>query len=123
MNQTDRSNSEQAALWNGSSGRAWVAEQALLDQMLAPFQDLLVGEVRAASAHRVLDVGCGAGSTTLAVARLLGGAGRCTGIDISAPLIDAARLHAQRKGTAADFIRADAQDHPFEPRSFDMMIS
>src|SRR5687768_12035583 len=101
MDITGQANSEQAALWNGVGGRAWVDEQALLDQMLAPFQDLLVAEVGEASPRRVLDVGCGAGSTTLAVARLLGDAGRCTGIDISAPLIDAARLRAEREGAAA----------------------
>lgn len=123
MDITGNANSEQAALWNGVSGHAWVDEQALLDQMLAPFQDLLVAEVGAASAGRVLDIGCGAGSTTLTVARLLGDTGRCTGVDISAPLIDAARLRAEREGVAADFIRADAQEHAFEPASFDMLIS
>jgi SAM-dependent methyltransferase len=123
MDLTDRSNSEQTALWNGVGGRAWVDEQALLDHLLAPFQDLLVAEVAAASPRRVLDVGCGAGATTLAVARQLGGAGRCTGVDISAPLIDAARLRAEREGIAADFIRADAQEHAFAPGSFDMTIS
>ena len=32
---------DQAALWNGSAGRAWVAAQTALDQMYAPFDDLL----------------------------------------------------------------------------------
>ncbi|HXT20708.1 MAG TPA: methyltransferase domain-containing protein [Thermoanaerobaculia bacterium] len=123
MDTTPESNSEQAALWNGVAGRAWVDEQALLDGMLEPFRELLVAEVAAVSARRVLDVGCGAGDTTLAVARLLGEAGRCTGIDISAPLVDAARLRAQREGVAADFVCADAQEHAFEPGSFDMVIS
>ena len=120
---TSGSKSEQAALWNGPGGRAWVDEQALLDRMLEPFQELLVAEVAAASPSRVLDVGCGAGSTTLAVARLLGEAGHCTGVDISAPLIEAARLRAERDGVPADFLLADAQEHAFEPASFDMLIS
>jgi ubiquinone/menaquinone biosynthesis C-methylase UbiE len=119
----EQDNSEQAALWNGLAGRVWVEEQALLDQILEPFQELLVAEVRAASARRVLDVGCGAGATTLAIARLLGAEGRCTGIDISAPLIDAARLRAEREGRPATFIRADAQEHAFEPKSFDTILS
>ena len=120
---TSGTNSEQAALWNGPGGRAWVDEQALLDRMLEPFQELLVAEVAAASPRRVLDVGCGAGSTTLAVARLLGEAGHSTGVDISAPLIEAARLRAERDGVPADFLLADAQEHAFEPASFDMLIS
>jgi len=118
-----QSNSEQAALWNGLAGRTWVEEQALLDQMLEPFQDLLVAAVAAASARRVLDVGCGAGGTTLAIARLLGDRARCTGIDISEPLVEAARQRAERESVPATFVRADAQEHAFEPASFDTIVS
>jgi SAM-dependent methyltransferase len=71
----------------------------------------------------VLDVGCGTGSTTLAAARLLGEKGHCTGIDISEPMITAAQARAEREGAPASFIRANAQDHAFEPASFDMIIS
>ena len=71
----------------------------------------------------MLDVGCGTGSTTLAVARLLGAKGRCIGIDISDPMIAAARARAERERTPASFIRANAQTHAFEPASFDMIIS
>jgi ubiquinone/menaquinone biosynthesis C-methylase UbiE len=114
---------EQAKLWNGLAGHAWVEEQQLLDQMLKPFEDLLVEAVSAGSGRQVLDVGCGTGSTTLAAARLLGAQGRCIGIDISAPMITAAQARAERERTPADFIRADAQTHVFEPASFDMIIS
>lgn len=119
----ERNESEQATLWNGTAGRAWVDEQALLDRVLAPFGDLLVDAVRASPARRVLDVGCGTGSTTVAVARLLGEGGRCTGIDISEPMIAAARARAEREGVPASFVRADAQAHAFEAGSFDMVIS
>ena len=65
----------------------------------------------------MLDVGCGTGSTTLAVARRLGRDGRCVGIDISEPMIAAARARAERaKASPASFICADAQTHAFEPR-------
>ena len=111
------------ALWNGPAGRAWVEAQELLDQVFKPFEDLLVEAVCAGSGGRVLDVGCGTGSTTLAVARLLGAKGRCIGIDISEPMIAAARARAEREGTPASFIRANAQSHAFEPASFDMIIS
>jgi ubiquinone/menaquinone biosynthesis C-methylase UbiE len=123
MNVAHRNNDEQTKHWNGPAGRAWVEEQELLDQVLKPFEDLLVEAVSARSGRRVLDVGCGTGSTTLAVARLLGAQGRCIGIDISDPMITTARARAEREGTPASFIRADAQDHAFEPASFDMIIS
>ncbi|ATB32876.1 class I SAM-dependent methyltransferase [Melittangium boletus] len=113
----------QAALWNGRSGRAWVDAQEVLDQMLKPFEDLLVEAVRAGPGHRVLDVGCGTGSTTLAVARRLGAKGHCMGVDVSEPMLAVARARAKREETTVSFLRADVQRHAFEPASFDTIIS
>ena len=123
MNIDRKTDDEQAALWNGVAGQAWVEAQELLDQMFKPFEDLLVESVIAESADRMLDVGCGTGSTTLAVARSLGANSRCTGIDISEPMIVAARARAERERTPATFIHDDAQLHAFEPASFDVIIS
>ena len=110
-------------LWNGVAGRAWVDAQELMDQALQPFEDLLVAFVSDASAGRVLDVGCGTGSTTLAVARSQDAQRRCTGIDISEPMIIVARARAERERTPATFILDDAQTHTFGRASFDAIIS
>jgi SAM-dependent methyltransferase len=118
-----QTNGEQATLWSGVAGRAWVEVQALLDHVFRPLENLLVEAVSAKSGGRVLDVGCGTGGTTLAAARLLGAKGRCIGIDISDPMIVAARARAEREGTTANFISADAQIHAFEPASLDTIIS
>ncbi|MFL5351638.1 class I SAM-dependent methyltransferase [Archangium sp.] len=123
MNVARQTDDEQTKLWNGRAGRAWVDAQELLDPMFKPLEDLLVEAVVAGSGRRVLDVGCGTGSTTLAAARVLGAKGHCIGIDISDPMITAARARAEREGAPASFIRANAQDHAFEPASFDMIIS
>ena len=116
-------NDEQAKLWKGSGGQGWVEAQAVLDRMFKPFEDLLVAAVSAGSRGRVLDVGCGTGSTTLAFARVLGPEGHSVGIDISDPMIAAARARADREGTSAAFICASAEDHAFEPAAFDMVVS
>ncbi|WP_164010610.1 class I SAM-dependent methyltransferase [Pyxidicoccus trucidator] len=123
MEVTHPPDDEQTKLWNGRAGRTWVEMQELLDQLFKPFEDLLVEAVPAESGGRVLDVGCGTGSVLLAVARRLGAKGRCTGIDISEPMISAARARAEREGTPASFICANAQLHAFEPASFDLLIS
>ncbi|NSX18105.1 class I SAM-dependent methyltransferase [Cupriavidus taiwanensis] len=114
---------EQAALWNGASGQAWVERQGVLDDMFRPLEAQLVEAAGRAAAQRILDVGCGTGSTTLALARRMGAEGHCTGIDISAPMLAAARSRAQRDGIDATFIHADAQEHAFAPASFDMIVS
>jgi ubiquinone/menaquinone biosynthesis C-methylase UbiE len=114
---------EQTTIWNGTGGSAWVEAQEVLDQLFKPFEHLLVEAVSQVSGERVLDVGCGTGSTTRAVARMLGTKGRCTGIDISEPMIAAARRITEREGTRASFIQADAQSYAFEAENFDTIIS
>jgi SAM-dependent methyltransferase len=123
MDVIPQTDNEQATLWNGVAGRAWVELQESLDQIFKPFEDLLVEAVSLGPGGRVLDVGCGAGGTTLAVARGLGAKGRCIGIDISDAMIAAARSRAKLEGTTATFICANAQAHTFEPASFDIIIS
>jgi len=120
---THPSSDDQAALWNGAAGRAWVEMQELIDQVLKPFETLLVDAASSWPAGRILDVGCGAGTTTLAIARRSNGKGRCVGVDISEPMLALARARAEREGTSATFIHADAQTYPFEPKSFDAILS
>lgn len=117
-------NRDQAAAWNDASGRSWVELQVVLDRMLEPFERLLVAAGDPGEDGRVLDVGCGAGATTIAMARRVGAKGSCLGVDISAPLVAAARRRATAEGVDnASFVEADAQIHPFEPESFDAVIS
>ncbi|MFT3923290.1 MAG: class I SAM-dependent methyltransferase [Myxococcales bacterium] len=114
---------EQARLWNGPAGRAWVDAQEVLDAMLAPFEHVLVKASAGRPAARVLDIGCGTGSTTLAIARQQGERADCTGVDLSEPMIALARARATREGSKARFLRADAQEHRFEAGRFDLLVS
>ena len=122
MDDIRRSGEDQTALWNVARC-AWVDAQETLDRMYEPVEHLLVDAIMAGAPRRVLDVGCGTGATTLAVARRLGAAGECVGVDISEPMLDAARARAAREDARATFIRADAETHPFEPSSFDAVMS
>ncbi|KPU97724.1 SAM-dependent methyltransferase [Variovorax paradoxus] len=123
MHDTQESDSEQSRLWNGPAGRAWVDRQPLLDRLFAPLGTLLIESLAGHSLGRVLDVGCGTGAVTLALASPSGDAGECVGIDISAPMIEAARARAEREGSRARFVCADAQAHAFAPAGFDTLVS
>nr|WP_057928303.1 class I SAM-dependent methyltransferase [Burkholderia ambifaria] len=118
-------NEAQSALWNGPSGLAWVDAQRSLDRMFEPFEILLADAAAAVSARSVLDVGCGTGAVTLAIARRRGVHAHvhCTGVDISARMIAAAKARAERDGPGADFVHADAQTHAFAPGQFDLIVS
>jgi ubiquinone/menaquinone biosynthesis C-methylase UbiE len=116
-------NEEQVTIWNGVAGNAWVDNQALLDGVFEPIEDMLLEKVRAGSACHVLDLGCGTGATTLVAARRLGPGGRAVGIDVSTLMTDAARARATREGSIATFVCADAQNYAFEAASFDLILS
>ena len=75
MSEPEPPNRDQAALWNDASGRTWVEMQDVLDRMLAPFGALLIDEAFPGEGAPGADIGCGAGATTLAMARRLGPAG------------------------------------------------
>jgi SAM-dependent methyltransferase len=123
MNEARPADAGQSALWNGSAGRAWVEGQPVLDAMFEPFEARLVEAVAARRPRSVLDIGCGTGATTLAIAQRLGPASQCTGLDISVPMIDVARARCEAAHATAHFIRADAQDHAFDMPRFDMIVS
>ncbi len=91
--------------------------------MLEPFQEQLLQEIPSGYDGSVLDIGCGAGSTSLAVASRLGPNGRCLGVDISEPMLKAARKRPGLETLPLEFALADAQTHDFSPEQFDRLIS
>ncbi len=123
MNATQQANAEQIALWNGCAGRGWVEAQESLDRLFEPFEGLLVDAVAKHKAQHVLDIGCGTGSTTLAIGRQVGPKGTAVGVDLSGPMIALAKRRAERESAAPRFLRADAQTYAFDDQSFDMIVS
>lgn len=121
MTPTTPRDDSQERVWNGPAGEAWTDLHAMLDRLLLPFQHHLVAAIAATPARAVLDIGCGTGAVTRAIARQLGDGGRCTGIDISAPMIALARQLSD--GAATDFICADAQQYGFPPQHYDAAVS
>lgn len=113
---------DQVTDWNGQSGKRWVANQARLDAMVAVFGQAAIEATAPAKGERVLDIGCGAGTTSLALAARVGPGGHVLGVDISEPLIARARALAPQD-TPALFQVADASSAELPEGAFDILFS
>jgi SAM-dependent methyltransferase len=122
MTEIDVRNNDQAAAWNGLTGQRWVERQAIMDRLLAPVSAALFAALDLAPGSRVLDIGCGSGDTSFALARRVGATGHVTGLDISAPLLALARQRTPA-GAPVSFVEGDATVHPFEPGAADLLFS
>lgn len=115
-------NADQIAYWNGANGHRWINRQAEQDVLLAPVAQALIDRAAAKAGERLIDVGCGCGATSIAFADRVAPAGFVLGVDISAPMLARAR-ELSPKGAPVDFVQADATVYPFDPESFDLLVS
>jgi ubiquinone/menaquinone biosynthesis C-methylase UbiE len=116
------SNAEQIEYWNSKVGDTWARMQARLDRAFTPVTAALLSVAAPQPGEDVLDVGCGTGETTLALAGAVGDDGAATGVDISDALLARARERADELLCDADFLNADAATFDAEP-GFDLIIS
>lgn len=92
--------------WQSVTGRSWAAEQARTDRSFGTLTPHLLDAIAAEPGHRIVDLGCGAGELSLAVAAARPAA-RVIGVDVSDDLIRAARARPGLPGNVA-FEQADA---------------
>lgn len=116
-------NDRQARYW-AEHGKVWVAVQETIDLQLAPFAEALFDAAAPRAGEIVLDVGCGCGTTTTAVAHAVEPGGTVVGVDLSPPMLDRARERLDEEGlTNVELVHADAQEHPFPAHRFDLIVS
>jgi SAM-dependent methyltransferase len=103
-------NAEQIRVWNEVNAERWIRLRGQLTGELAPFGEAAIAALDARPGETALDVGCGWGETTLALARRTG---NVLGIDICAPFLEVARREA---AFGARYLLADAQVQRFEEK-------
>jgi SAM-dependent methyltransferase len=112
-------NEDQIKFWNEKAGQNWTIQQAWMDANMADIGNAALAFAGPVSGMAVLDVGCGTGATSLAMAQA---GAEVTGVDISKPMLALARERAAKAGLSVTFIEADASNHPFTPE-FDLIFS
>jgi SAM-dependent methyltransferase len=123
MHDTGIANTAQAQAWNGYEGAQWAAHHDRWDAINSGFNQPLLDAAAPHPGARVLDIGCGAGATTLLAARSAPG-GHAHGLDLSGPMLERARARAAEEGVPnVSFEQGDAQVHPFSPGTYDIALS
>jgi len=117
-------NAAQSNYWNKTAGLTWAAMQAQLDRQIEPLGARAMEGFAAQPGETVLDIGCGCGQTTLALAERVGGSGGVTGADISQPMLEVARARpAPAGGAKPRFVEIDAQTGDLGEGVFDGAFS
>lgn len=117
-------NEEQAKSWSEGVGPAWLANEEALDESSRPFGDAAVEAAEVRPGERIIDIGCGTGTTTVDLATRVGPTGHVLGNDISPLLLGRARERAADAGVEnVEFVAADAQTHRFDEAAYDLAYS
>jgi SAM-dependent methyltransferase len=115
-------NAEQLEYWGGAGGQRWVAQQSRRDAMLGDIAAVALAKAAPGRGEVVLDVGCGCGETAALLAERVGPEGRVIGLDLSSPILAAARERLAGHANV-ELVLADASAYPFEAASVDLLFS
>ncbi len=116
-------NTKQKEFWSGKGGDYWVEKQSEMDIMLNPLGEKALAKLDLQSNSKVLDIGCGCGSTTIEIAQIVS-EGAVTGLDISVPMLDKAKSEAKIQGIAnVDFKVVDVQTEHLAYEEYDSVYS
>jgi ubiquinone/menaquinone biosynthesis C-methylase UbiE len=110
--------------WAGEMGAKWLANLARFEGMIAPIGEALLRQADFKPGARVLDIGCGGGGTSIAIAKAVAPSGEVLGIDISPDLTTASTERANDTGISnVRFICADASTAQLDDKPFDRLFS
>ncbi|MBV9248443.1 MAG: class I SAM-dependent methyltransferase [Acetobacteraceae bacterium] len=121
---TADTNEAQRQYWNKIAGPRWVAAQEFRERRNQEILKLLLARLQLAGGEHVLEIGCGTGVVTLPLAKAVGERGHMLAVDISEPMLAAARQRIAESGTHnVTLLPGDAQVLSFEQATFDIAAS
>lgn len=110
--------------WAGEMGSKWLANLTRFEGMIAPIGEALLKQADYKPGERVLDIGCGGGGTTIAIAQAVAPSGDVLGIDISPDLTTASTQRASYAGVSnIRFICGDGATVQLADAPFDRLFS
>jgi SAM-dependent methyltransferase len=116
-------NTEQAEFWSQMTP-AWLEFEDRMEETGAVPGELAMDRLDLRPGQRVVDLGCGAGRTTLELASRVGPGGSVVGVDISAAMLAAGRERAAQAGAGnVEFVHADVQVYDLGEARFDAAYS
>ncbi len=107
--------------WQAQVGRSWAAMYPQTDRAFAGLTQRLLERVSSCDGDSVLDIGCGAGQLSLAIARSRPRA-RIIGLDVSADLVAAAQIRGANHGNV-EFSLGDAANWQRVDFAPDLLVS
>jgi SAM-dependent methyltransferase len=108
--------------WQGKTGEGWAEEWRRTDRSFGGLTERLLARTREFPFRHALDIGCGAGELSLALARGHPRS-RVIGVDVSPSLIDSAKARAESISNV-EFELADAAHwHPADDFAPQLLIS
>ena len=122
-------NHDEVTFWNQAGGETWSRLQPQIDVLFQHINATLLQQCRPQNGQHFVDIGCGSGALSLALAQSLGANGSVTALDVSDPLLalaktraESLRNHAYAPLAPVTWTLADASAHRFA-QPFDTMVS
>ena len=120
----DSPNAREVQYWNSTATRPWAEMHEPIDRLFAALTQTVLELADPQPGERVIDIGCGSGTTVLELARRVGPSGYVLGADISQQSVEKARERIAAAGLSqAEVSLCDVSVHPFATDSFDLAFS